>query len=419
MVLEHKMRNLNSVHELVEYVSAVTQKAVILENVDFELIAYSAPNEYSFDTIQQKTILTKRCPLYVIEQLKKEGIISKLQADSQPIRVKLLEDRHFYQRIAKSVQYRGKLFGYLWIYEAEEEFDEEKLSIISEVARKIGKILYHEQANEVDDVSSFLWKLVNGEFSSMAEIDHVMKRVNFHPPNYFTISVISIKEAKDVPILEKIQQIFTSFHFVSYLGKGTEIIGLIPGRTEQEVTMLLDNFIDEIFDTFWLEKEPYIIGVGNMYDNLIDIRKSYLQALEAIEIVTFLNLNDKSTYYYTELGMYRHLKTLYKTNVSEQYRNKKIVALMRKDFSSKSELVKTLYYFLKNDGKVKQTANDLFIHSNTLHYRLKQIEQLIDIDFNNMLEKTSLFSELYLLHHVPDYEAFYKEVIRPDRPFDQ
>lgn len=413
MVVEHNVDELQSVHELVEYVSAVTLKAVILENVDFELIAYSAPNEYSFDTIQQKTILTKRCPLYVIEHLKKDGIIAQLQANSEPIRVQLIEDRHFYQRVATSVQYNGQLFGYLWIYEADEAFDHEKLAIVSEVARKIGKLLYHEQADVVEDASSLLWKLVNNEFTSLSAIDQAMKRVHFHLPNYFRIVVISIKEAKDVPMLEKIARVFRALHFSAYLGKGTEIIGLIPGRSEAEVEVALQRLIAEMKEQITSAEQQYIIATGNTYQALHDMRQSYLQALETIETVTFLNLSAQTVYDYDELSMYRHLKTMYKTNVSEQYRNKKIVALMQKDFVSKSELVKTLYYFLKNDCKIKQTADDLFIHPNTLHYRLKQIEELTAIDYNNMLEKTSLYSELYLMHHVPDYEAFYQEVIRP------
>lgn len=411
MVVEQTLRSLHTVNELVEYVSAVTNKAVILENGDFELIAYSAPNEYSFDSIQQKTILTKRCPLYVIEHLKKDGIVAKLKETNKPIRVQLLEDTHFYQRLAMSVQYRGKLFGYLWIYEAEKMFGEEQLSLISKVAEKIGEILYKQQSNVEDDRSSLLWKLVNDEFSSKAEVKQAMKQTRFQMPNEYAIVVISVKEARNVQILEKIESILTSYYFVSYLGKGTEIITLIPGNNEKELENNLHRMIEQL--SYEFNPHTFSIGIGNSYSDVAYIRTSYLQALEVIETVTFLNLSNKHVFYYDDIGMYRHLKTMYKKNVSEQYRNKKIVTLMQKDFTSKSELVKTLFYFLKNDSKVKQTADDLFIHPNTLQYRLKQIGELISIDFTDMMEKTSLFSELYLIYNVRDYFEFYAELIRP------
>src|SRR5699024_7002212 len=119
MEMTENVLKLNDVDQLVEQLSTLLQKAIILENDDFELIAYSAPSEFSFDSIQQKTILTKRCPLFVIEHLKKEGIVEKLAKEDKPIRVHLLEDANFYQRVAISVKHRQQLTGYLWSYASE------------------------------------------------------------------------------------------------------------------------------------------------------------------------------------------------------------------------------------------------------------------------------------------------------------
>src|SRR5699024_11860761 len=65
------------IYDTVDHLSDVLQRAVIIEDKNFELVAYSSPDELSFDALQQKTILTKRCPLFVIERLKKEGIVSQ------------------------------------------------------------------------------------------------------------------------------------------------------------------------------------------------------------------------------------------------------------------------------------------------------------------------------------------------------
>ena len=69
MDLTEKVFQANNVHQLVERLSDLLQKGVIVENRDFELIAYSSPNEFSFDPVQQKTILSNRCPLFIIELL--------------------------------------------------------------------------------------------------------------------------------------------------------------------------------------------------------------------------------------------------------------------------------------------------------------------------------------------------------------
>lgn len=405
---------LNDVHQLVEHLSSLLQKAIILENRDFELIAYSAPSEYSFDSIQQKTILTKRCPLFVIEHLKKEGVVTKLKEADKPIRVHLLEDTNFYQRIAMSVKHRNQFFGYLWIYEAEESYTKEQLGLITQTVKRIGEILYNSQLAEKTDVHSLLWKLVNGEFTTEMEIFRAAKQANYTLPTQFSVVILSVRNAKYLYVLDKVKEMFASMNIVYYLGKGTEIIGVFHGDDTKESNEkdIVQTFLEQIEEQYSAEvRKSLFIGVGNRYNSILKFRKSYLEALEVIETKSFLSVTKQRTFFYNELGLLRHLKMMYKKNVTDQYRNVHIVTLMDKDVKTNSELVKTVWYYLKNDCKIGQTANELFIHHNTLHYRLKQVDELTSINFNDVVEKVELFLELYLIHFVDDYYEHYRKVL--------
>src|SRR5699024_942737 len=127
-------------------------------------------------------------------------------------------------------------------------------------------------------------------------------------------------------------------------------------------------------------KSAVIIGSGNEYNKIGQIRKSYLEALEVIETMVFLNV-EQFTYSFEQLGIYRYMKFMYKKNVSEQYRNRNILRIMRKDAENNSELLKTLWYYIKNNCRVGKTAEQLYIHPNTLNYRVKQIIELTSINF--------------------------------------
>src|SRR5690625_1834690 len=343
---------LNNVHQLIERLSSKLQNTIILENYDFELIAYSAPSEFSFDSIQQKTILAKRCPLFVIEHLKKEGIVEKLAKEDKPIRVHLLEDRNFYQRVAISVKHRKQLFGYLWIYEPEEVFTEEQLHFIAKIAARIGQLLHANQRDEEHDVHSLLWKLVNGEFATEIEIHQAAKLTNYSLPQHFSTIILSVKEAAYLYLFEKVKTIFSKLNIIYYLGKGTEIIGLVQTDEQLKQQERIAKFFSEL-DQVCTEEESkaLLIGIGNPYEQIEQVRKSYLEALEVIETMSFLNVPQQQTYFYHRLGLYRHIKKMYKKNVTEQYRNGQIIALMEKDLQANSELVKTVWYYLKNDTK--------------------------------------------------------------------
>lgn len=75
-------------------------------------------------------------------------------------------------------------------------------------------------------------------------------------------------------------------------------------------------------------------------------------------------------------------------------------------------MLKTVWYFLKNDCKVGQTAKQLFIHPNTLNYRLKQIVELTGVNFSNVAEKTEIYTQLLIYYHVSDYRKFYESLLK-------
>lgn len=401
-----KLLQIKDIHQLAEEVSNVLQKAIVIENNQFELIAYSTPTDFSFDPIQQKTILTKRCPLYVIERLRKDGILRQLQEEDAPVRISQMEDIDFHQRVVCSLKINNKIYGYLWLYETAALTDEE-LALLDAISSHLAQVLYHQAYAKEDEIQTFLWNVMNDEFLNEAEILQAAKLVNFDVPDTFTVLVYSVNNTDYYDVLEKIRLELRQERIAYYFGKGTEIIGIIDDRGKhplekaKEIMYAIHGKISQ------KENAAINIGVGNLYQSISYIRKSYTEALEVIETMVFLNIVDQDKYRFRDLGLYRYAKFAYKKNMAEEYRHPLLVTLMQKDRENKSELLKTLWHFLQNDCKVAKTADALFIHPNTMNYRMKQIGHLVEIDFNDMELKAELYMELLLLHRLPDYYNFY------------
>src|SRR5699024_404119 len=129
------------------------------------------------------------------------------------------------------------------------------------------------------------------------------------------------------------------------------------------------------------------VGVGSTYDKINTMRQSYIEALEVIETMIFLDSIDKKIIHFKELGIYRNAKLMYKKNIAEQYRNEKLLKLMQHAINSNSALLSTLWYYLIVDAKVARTAKALFILPNTLHYRMDKVKVVPMVDLANMDEK--------------------------------
>lgn len=413
--------SLTKLQEVVEWLSSYFKRSIIIENAQFELVAYNTPNEFLFDPIQQKTILTKRCPLFVIERLKKEGIISRLENERLPIRMEAMEDIDFYQRIILSLVYKDQVIGYLWVYETEDSLTDEDLTILTSLATFISKLLHEKQNKEIasdSEIQAVLWKIINNEYINEAQLKNEAKVVNLALPERFTVIIGSVTDPLYLYLLDKIKQIFIKTNLSKiecYLGKGTEIVGIVYGEKQtannafEKATALIEEVKLSLTDE---EQEVFYIGVGNEYNHVNDMRTSYLEALEVVETSVFLNKQSVFAVNYRSLGIKRYLKEIYKKNIAENYYHPTLLKLIGKDLESKSELTKTLRVYLENDSRVGLTADELFIHTNTLNYRIKQMQELSELNLTNFNEKTNLYLELQLLNYLPEYVKRYEKKIK-------
>src|SRR5699024_10187271 len=154
------------------------------------------------------------------------------------------------------------------------------------------------------------------------------------------------------------------------------------------------------------------VGVGSTYDKINTMRRSYIEALEGIETMIFLDSIDKKIIHFKELGVYRYAKLMYKKNIAEQYRNEKLLKLMQHNINNNNTLLRRFWYYLKWYAKVASTAKLLFIHPNTLHYRMNKIKEIKRVNLSNTDEQMELHSQLILIFSISDHYDFYKNGLK-------
>lgn len=409
------------IHKATELISSKLGNPVIIENKNFELISYSSSSN-KFDQTQQKTILTKKCPVFIIDRLKKEGIVNQLEKHSDPIRVQAMEELGFHQRVVIAAKYLGNTMGYIWVQESSRLLESEELSFLEEISPHLGNLINDMFAKvniKKDRKEEVLWHLLQHEYGSESQLRHDASLVKLTLPKRFTVAVYSITSSQYKSMLDQLEKLVqeSSFH--------TNIYSL---RTEYQVILVLYGKADKPFSSLELARDlvekvkeqtgeeefyNFLIGVGKEYTTLYQMRKSFLEASEVIETANFISPRPESMpREFAQLGIYRYLPTLYEKNTSKDYYSDDLLSLINNDVKKQTNLLRTLEVFLANDGKGKQTANELFIHPNTLNYRIKKIQELTTIDFNNFNMKVYLYTELLLLNNVEAYYQRYKDALK-------
>ena len=118
------------------------------------------------------------------------------------------------------------------------------------------------------------------------------------------------------------------------------------------------------------------IGIGREHGvGLEALRESYREAQQAIVLGSAMGKGE-AVVHYNDLGVYRLLAPFRDTAELRSFYEETAGKLFAHDENSDLQLVKTLRLYFQNDEKLTDTAAALFIHVNTLKYRLRRMETL-------------------------------------------
>ena len=140
-----------------------------------------------------------------------------------------------------------------------------------------------------------------------------------------------------------------------------------------------------------------VIGIGTVAGHLRELADSYKEAQVAIEVGKVFD-TEKSIINYDKLGIgrliYQLPTTLCEIFLSEVFRKNSIDSLDQ-------ETLFTINKFFENNLNVSETSRKLFVHRNTLVYRLEKIKKLTGLDLREfdhaIVFKVALMVKKYLL----------------------
>jgi purine catabolism regulator len=121
-------------------------------------------------------------------------------------------------------------------------------------------------------------------------------------------------------------------------------------------------------------------GISGPAPTLAEWPDVYDEALQAMQLGDRLHLNHVVDFY--SLGIYQLLGQLEDIPAVREFTFQVIGPLIEYDAQHRSSLVQTLDAYFDHHGNISQTAESLFIHRNTLLYRLERIQELTGQDLS-------------------------------------
>ncbi|MDY6825848.1 MAG: helix-turn-helix domain-containing protein [Bacillota bacterium] len=146
----------------------------------------------------------------------------------------------------------------------------------------------------------------------------------------------------------------------------------------------------------FLSKSNLTAGLSLCCSDIFEIRDYYLQASITIDLAQLLKKNDNLSKY--EDYVIYHLIHNAAANLDlVKFCHPAIQQLLDYDMENKSDFYNTLRVFITNDRNLVKSAEALFIHRNTLVYRINRITDLtgIDLNYENVKKHILLSYDIY------------------------
>jgi len=143
------------------------------------------------------------------------------------------------------------------------------------------------------------------------------------------------------------------------------------------------------------------IGIGNKYSNFADIRKSYLEAEKSLK---FLKVQDKADeiVFYSNIGAYKLATSIEDVGLLLDYYNDTVGKLDKYDLQHDTDFSKIFYVFLKENGASIKASQKLFLHRNTLMYKINKIQEIIERDVTDEEVRLEFYLG-YIVKHLNNF----------------
>jgi carbohydrate diacid regulator len=276
---------------------------------------------------------------------------------------------------------------------SEEEACIKYLSLIAFNIQSL-KMFYDEKYDKTNFMKNIIYEsLLPGDITIKAKDLHI------NCNGFRAVFFIKTKKTNDVFIFETIQELFPNKNKDFVIVLDDECIVLIKEVKVADDFKEIKKTANVIIDTLNTESMvKAFIGIGTIVDNLHELGRSFKEAKAALKIGSIFEV-DKSIISYDNLGLgrliYQIPENLCKLFLKEVFKQGSIEAL-------DSEYLFTIQKFFENNLNVSETSRQMFVHRNTLVYRLDKIQKVTGLDLTKfddaIILKFAMLVNRYLGH---------------------
>ncbi|MBM4763179.1 helix-turn-helix domain-containing protein [Bacillus sp. B15-48] len=380
--------NGNGISAIVKAASMLLNNPIILTNACYRVLAMHGETDEMTDPIWQYAKKYGYCSQEAIEKFRLEKITAKTMESEAPLIFSQGLAKEI-PRMIKKIEVQGRVVGYIGVYQVNKEFDKQDmytLDLLEDVLAFEMKKEGIEDFNQVNE--SIIIDLLNHRLGDSHVLESRLRTARWQLKPLFAVIQIPLSKEDDTIwfldyLVSSLKECNADLKIVSYQNNIIVVINC-------EDRVCLQKNIENI--TKVLETNQMKAGMSNIFHRLEELASYYEQAGKALELLKWNRVHDDSMlYFYEDVALYHLFSAIEQQEILEGVCHRGYRELQEYDRLYQTNYCQTLYEYFLSGNNISAAADKLYIHRNTMSYRLQKISEMIHIDLTNGEEAFQLF----------------------------
>lgn len=284
--------------------------------------------------------------------------------------------------VAIGIRIKSTLVAYVIMIEADDPLSKEEENLFATfrdlLCQDLQKSQFY-QNNRDEYISYLLIDLLNSKYPDEETIRKRLATVDFEPAHHMCVVVIRKRiEEEALPSMEIVlSQLKSALSGHMYAVIDQSVVLLLNFKENKKLEGRLMDAISEVCET-----NDLIAGVSNDFREMTELMRQYRLANRAA-LVCQRYVEDYRIILYDDVFDLALLEYCDRHSNLMDFVHSSIVNLMEYDKKYGTNYLYTFWVYTENACNTNATASKMFVHKNTLAYRLSKIKEILGSDLTS------------------------------------
>lgn len=348
--------------------------SLIFSDCEFRIIA-SSTSVPVMDALWVENVRQGYCNYEFISTVTQFESIRK--ASYSPDAIEVSCDQSPFRKLSSKVIVRGVQVGFVLLIASESPVTQSHFQMLKNVSMALSYMIENYAGylfQSVDQYQQILYNLLIG--ASPDDLRLQIQSLEL-PPSMLALCARETRSLGEKHMKETVgpglARLLPGLRYALYKGG---VAAMLPLNGAAELTAETMTMLNE-----FAAGQSVSIGVSYAFDSIDDYPAQYQQAVTALDLSREMG-STANVIQYRDFQFFDLLSQCGDRDVIGKYCHPALKALRKYDHLNGSELYKTLRAYVDNGARVKETSESMFIHRNSLMYRLDRIREITALDIN-------------------------------------